>query len=110
MAGAWDGSPFAALARTRTVSAYVKAGAPGKKGSCHLFRHSAATLMLDGGADVRYVAEYLGHENLESTKIYTRVSVEKLRAVHRAPPTRPRGRRLRAARAPASATVRPCNA
>ncbi len=45
--------------------------------------------MLDGGADVRYVAEYLGHENLESTKIYTRVSVEKLRAVHRA--THPAG-------------------
>jgi integrase/recombinase XerD len=46
--------------------------------------------MLDGGADVRYVAEYLGHENLESTKIYTRVSVEKLRAVHRA--THPAGK------------------
>jgi len=41
-------------------------------------------------ADVRYVAEYLGHENLESTKIYTRVSVEKLRAVHRA--THPAGK------------------
>ena len=75
---------------TRAVRAYVKAGAPAKKGSCHLFRHSAATLMLDGGADVRYVAEYLGHENLESTKIYTRVSVEKLRAVHRA--THPAGK------------------
>jgi integrase/recombinase XerD len=69
---------------TRTVSAYVKAGAPGKKGSCHLFRHSAATLMLDAGADVRYVAEYLGPENLESTTLYTRVSVKRLRAVHRA--------------------------
>jgi integrase/recombinase XerD len=45
---------------------------------------------FDGGADVRYVAEYLGHENLESTKIYTRVSVEKLRAVHQA--THPAGR------------------
>jgi integrase/recombinase XerD len=77
---------------TRTVRAYVKAGAPTKKGSCHLFRHSAATLMLEGGADVRYVAEYLGHENLESTKIYTRVSVEKLRAVHRA--THPAGHQL----------------
>jgi integrase/recombinase XerD len=38
---------------TRTVRAYVKAGAPAKKGSCHLFRHSAATLMLEGGADVQ---------------------------------------------------------
>ena len=69
---------------SRTVRAYVKAGAPAKKGSCHLFRHSAATLMLEGGADVRYVAELLGHEKLESTKIYTRVSIERLRAVHEA--------------------------
>ena len=40
-------------------------------------------LMLDGGAELRYVAEYLGHEKIESTKLYTRVSLEKLRAVHR---------------------------
>jgi integrase/recombinase XerD len=85
-----SGEPLCPEWLTRTVRAYVKAAAPAKKGSCHLFRHSAATLMLDGGADVRYVAEYLGHENLESTKIYTRVSVEKLRAVHQA--THPAGR------------------
>ena len=77
---------------TRTVRAYVKAGAPAKKGSCHLFRHSAATLMLDGGADIRYVAEYLGHENHGQRILYTRVSVEKLRAVHRA--THPAGRQV----------------
>jgi integrase/recombinase XerD len=82
-----SGEPLCPEWLTRTVSAYVKAGASGKKGSCHLFRHSAATLTF--GADVRYVAEYLGHENLESTKLYTRVSVEKLRAVRRA--THPAG-------------------
>jgi len=85
-----SGEPLCAEWLSRTVRAYVKAGAPAKKGSCHLFRHTAATLMLDGGADVRYVAEYLGHDKLESTKIYTRVSVEKLRAVHRA--THPAGK------------------
>ncbi len=53
---------------TRTVRAYVKAGAPAKEGSCHLFRHSVASLMLEGGADVRNVAELLGSEKLESTK------------------------------------------
>ena len=79
-----DENPLCADWLTRTVRAYVKAGAPAKKGSCHLLRHSAATLMLEGGADVRYVAELLGHEKLESTKIYTRVSIERLRAVHEA--------------------------
>jgi integrase/recombinase XerD len=62
----------------------MKAGAPTKRGSCHMFRHTAATLMLDGGADVRYVAEMLGHQKLETTMIYTRVSLTKLSAVHAA--------------------------
>ena len=67
---------------TRMVSAYVRAGAPDKKGSCHLFRHSTATLMLDAGADVRHVAEMLGHQKLETTMGYTRVSMGKLQEVH----------------------------
>jgi integrase/recombinase XerD len=74
---------------SRTVAAYISAGAPDKHGSCHLFRHSAATLMLEGGADIRYVAEMLGHQKLETTQIYTRVSIAKLRAVHAA--THPAG-------------------
>jgi integrase/recombinase XerD len=40
--------------------------------------------MLEGGADIRYVAEMLGHARLETTQRYTRVSIEKLRAVHAA--------------------------
>jgi integrase len=69
---------------SRTVAGYVKASASGKRGSCHLFRHTAATPMLDGGADIRYVADLLGHSRLETTQIYTRVSIAKLRAVHAA--------------------------
>jgi integrase/recombinase XerD len=65
------GGPFAPDVLSRTVTAYVRAGAPAKHGSCHLFRHTAATLMLDAGADVRYVAEMLGHQKLETTMIYT---------------------------------------
>ena len=61
--------------------AYIHAGT-GKPGSCHLLRHTAATGMLEGGADIRYVAELLGHARLETTQIYTRVSIDKLTEVH----------------------------
>lgn len=64
-------------------------------GSCHLFRHTAATLMLENGADVRYVQELLGHAYLSTTQVYTRVAITKLREIHAA--THP-GARLRPAR------------
>jgi integrase/recombinase XerD len=66
------------------VHHYLEASGVGKPGSCHLFRHTAATLMLEGGADVRYVQELLGHRDLSSTHVYTRVAPERLAAVHAA--------------------------
>lgn len=63
--------------------AIQKAGV-NKPGSCHLFRHTMATLMLENGADLRFIQAMLGHASLSTTEIYTRVSVEKLRAVHAA--------------------------
>ena len=65
------------------VSEYVRKAKIGKQGSCHLFRHTMATLMLEGGADIRYIQEMLGHEKLESTQVYTRVSIKKLKEVHK---------------------------
>ena len=62
---------------------YFKAAEIDRRGVCHIFRHSMATLMLEGGADIRYVQHMLGHENLESTKIYTKVTLKKLKEVHR---------------------------
>jgi integrase/recombinase XerD len=64
------------------VRQYVDAAGIGKSGSCHMFRHTMATLMLEGGADMRFIQAMLGHSNLETTQVYTRVSIRKLQQVH----------------------------
>lgn len=61
---------------------FKKAGVA-EKGSCHVFRHTMATVLLENGADIRYIQEILGHSNLTTTQIYTRVSIAKLKEVHK---------------------------
>lgn len=50
--------------------------------STHTFRHTCATHMLKNGAPVRHVQELLGHESLESTQVYTRVTINDLKEIH----------------------------
>jgi integrase/recombinase XerD len=66
------------------VTKYMKKSKLGKKGSCHLFRHTMASLMLENGADIRYIQMILGHSNIETTQIYTQVSIQKLIDIHTA--------------------------
>lgn len=66
------------------VKRYVWAAGIKKRGACHLFRHTMATLMLEGGADTRYIQQILGHVKLDTTQIYTHVSIRKLKEVHQA--------------------------
>jgi integrase/recombinase XerD len=69
---------------TLTVRSYVLKAKTGKTGSCHLFRHTMATLMLEGGADIRFIQQMLGHAELSTTEIYTHVSIRMLKQVHNA--------------------------
>jgi integrase/recombinase XerD len=61
---------------------YKKAAKIEKSGGFHLFRHSMATHMVERGADIRSVQEILGHENLSTTEIYTRVALPHLKHVY----------------------------
>jgi integrase/recombinase XerD len=78
------GEPFTPNQLTHLVRDYVSAAEIGKQGSCHLFRHTCATLMLENGADVRFIQAMLGHAKLDTTMIYTAVSIRKLKEIHTA--------------------------
>lgn len=69
---------------TNLTSKYIKQSGIEKRGSCHLFRHAMATQMLENGADLRWIQAMLGHASVESTQIYTQVSIRTLQAVHEA--------------------------
>lgn len=54
-----------------------------REGSCHLLRHTCATHMLEGGADIRLIQQFLGHSKLDTTSIYTQVAITHLQEVYK---------------------------
>lgn len=76
------GEPFNRDVLGRKVVEYIAAAEIGRGGGAHLLRHTCATHLLEGGADIRYIQQLLGHEKLETTAIYTEVSIVQLQAVH----------------------------
>ena len=78
------GEPFCLDHLSDLVRDHVDAAGIGKRGACHMFRHSMATLMLENGADIRYIQQMLGHADLKTTQIYTQVSIRQLKRIHSA--------------------------
>lgn len=66
--------------------AFLKAGMDATQFSAHKLRHTAATMMLSGGVDVKTVQEVLGHENLNTTQIYTHIENTELKIAAEANP------------------------
>ena len=71
-------SAWAAIKRAAAAAGITEEVSP------HSLRHSFATHLLDGGADLRVVQELLGHSSVATTQIYTLVTIEHLREVHAA--------------------------
>ena len=79
-----QGEPFSRGHLSYAVRERIDAAKLGKTGSCHLFRHTMATLMHENGADIRFIQQMLGHEDLKTTQIYTQVAIRTLQQVHAA--------------------------
>ena len=79
-----DGQGFAPERVGDLVKRHLMASGVEHAGSCHLFRVACATHMLENGADIRFIQSLLGHAKLDTTQIYTLVSLAKLKEVHTA--------------------------
>ena len=79
-----EGEPFSRDHLTWTVRVHIVAAKIGKVGACHLLRHCMATHMHENGADIRYIQQILGHEDIKTTQIYTHVAIRALQQVYAA--------------------------
>jgi integrase/recombinase XerD len=76
------GDPMAGNGIYTEVRQAVEQAGIKKKITTHSLRHTCATHMLRNGAPIRHIQEMLGHESLESTQIYTRVTINDLKQIH----------------------------
>lgn len=85
--GSRDGNRISATAVHRLVKKHMlAAGLDSTQFSAHKLRHTAATMMLSGGVDIKTVQEVLGHENLNTTQIYTHIENTELKIASQANP------------------------
>ncbi|MBV5097558.1 site-specific tyrosine recombinase XerC [Tenebrionicola larvae] len=79
-----DGQGFSPEGLSDHIGRIIRESGIREKGSCHLFRHTMATQMLEHGAELRWIQAMLGHADISTTQVYTRVSIRALREIHRA--------------------------
>jgi integrase/recombinase XerD len=76
------GRPLRPGQLSRLGGKYIHRAGVNKPGACHLWRHSAATLMLENGAGLRQIQEMLGHASITTTQLYTHVTIKQLKEVY----------------------------
>ncbi len=76
------GTPFASVTLWLRMKQRAKRSGIGKNFTPHMLRHSFATHLLEGGADLRVIQELLGHSSISTTEVYTHVAGKRLKEVH----------------------------